>query len=124
MAKRSTKIPPEEVEEMLAELAEHFGEPVRPVSQYCNALTEWARVSSNKEAMIAFSQVKKSNLLARMIYGGEKLRTKQCPRHKGEWFTIPGLADCEHNCGGTGWLMEPEDEERYRKMIKPVDTDE
>jgi len=51
-------------------------------------------------------QIRKSNLLARLIYGGQKLRTQMCPEHKGEW-TGPRPDPCPHGCGFTGWLPEP-----------------
>lgn len=123
-SKRKNPIPPEEVEEMLAELSAHFGEPVRPVSHYCKALDAWGKVADIKDYRSIRAEIMKSNLLARMIYGGEKLRTKQCPRHHGVWFGVPGMIECEYDCGGTGWLMEPEDVERYKKMKEPVDDDE
>lgn len=50
------------------------------------------------EVMLA---VEKSNLLARMIYGGEALRITKCPEHKGHWT---GNGKCPHGCGLTGWL--------------------
>jgi hypothetical protein len=58
--------------------------------------------------------VKKSSLLARLLYDGEKLRTKQCPTHKGQWSGLPHPGnDCE--CGLTGWLPQPEDVERWTR---------
>lgn len=52
-------------------------------------------------------RVLKSNLLARLIYGGEKIRTRMCPKHKGVWSGMPS-SNCEHGCQHTGWLPEPE----------------
>jgi len=106
----------EQVKEMLSQLEAHFDEPVRPVSEYCEALETWSRVVCKKypaEARVHSSirlSVKKSNLLARLIYDGEKLRTRECPIHKGEWNGQAMLMGCEHKCDGTGWLRESEDE--------------
>lgn len=100
-------------------LAEHYGEPVRPVSHYCNAFETWCRVvqenypetSSEAMSLVAgaierayptlWLAITKSSLLARMIYGGEELRTEKCPEHHGQWM---GIFRCPHGCDGTGWL--------------------
>ncbi len=52
-----------------------------------------------------FLQIGKSNLLARLLYGGEPLRSTPCPTHKGKWSGCFG--ECEHGCELTGWLPEP-----------------
>lgn len=116
MRKSKSKLTNEEVKAMLEQLSEHFGEPVRPVSDYCNALLTWSKVVCKKfpaeqraHSSIHLS-IRKSNLLARLIYGGEKLRTRECPLHKGEWTGQAMLMGCPHKCDGTGWLREPEDE--------------
>lgn len=52
--------------------------------------------------------IRKSALLARLIYGGEKLRTQKCPQHKGHWSGLEHPDNqCPHGCGLTGWLPEP-----------------
>lgn len=57
-----------------------------------------------------FRQITKSNLLARLLYNGEKLRTRECPEHKGKWSGIEWTDNrCPHGCQLTGWLPEPED---------------
>lgn len=110
------KLTDEQVKTMLQQLSEHFDEPVRPVSDYCAALETWSKVVSKKDPTTArlHSSIRlsiyKSSLLARLIYGGEKLRTKECPIHKGVWDGHAMLMGCEHKCDGTGWLREPEDE--------------
>ena len=59
--------------------------------------------------------IRKSNLLARLLYAGEKVCTQKCPDHKGSWV---GQGDCHYGCDLTGWLPEkPEVRQR-----KPVDT--
>ncbi len=50
-----------------------------------------------------FRMIRKSNLLARLLYAGETLRTVPCPEHKGKWS---GVGDCKHGCQLTGWLPE------------------
>lgn len=67
----------------------------------------------------AFMRIKKSCLLDRLLYGGEKLRSKMCPVHKGTWSGIEcGPSNdgtfqgnvCPHGCQLTGWIPEPEDQ--------------
>jgi hypothetical protein len=56
--------------------------------------------------------IRKSNLLYRLIYLGERLRTEPCPEHKGRWSgygwgRICACQDYEHGGYGpdlTGWL--------------------
>lgn len=100
----------EQAAQMLARLADHFGEPVMPVSRYCDALRTWSRCmlerhgyASRAGRAVAYVelQIRKSNLLARLIYGGEELRTRECPRHRGRWS---GVGVCRHGCGETGWI--------------------
>jgi hypothetical protein len=125
-----------ERERMEAELAKHYGEPVRPVSQYCNALRAWAKVcaehptdehlqEAGRKLQECALPIAKSNLLWRMIYEGQKLRTKQCPKHKGRWsgyqtpppeewiptdnprhFTFKPVCECQNGYDVTGWLPE------------------
>jgi hypothetical protein len=107
----------EQAAAMMAELARHFGEPVRRVSTYCKALETWAgkAVEAGIISLRSFSEVRmgieKSCLLARLIYGGEELRERPCPEHRGEWKGIewrdPKTGEgnvCPHGCGLTGWL--------------------
>ena len=109
---------------MLDRLTKYFGEPVMPVSRYCDALRTWARAvgengyGADHRLPEAIAQVElavsKSNLLARLIYGGEELRTKKCPVHNGHWsgciFETPICATPEYPDGClsgadvTGWL--------------------
>jgi len=62
-----------------------------------------------------FMQIQKSNLLARLIYCGETLRTERCPAHQGFWSGCdfgPDGSECacqKMQKGGfdsnvTGWL--------------------
>jgi hypothetical protein len=53
---------------------------------------------------------RKSNLLARLIYANQKVRTKKCPEHKGHWsgyYSISeGPCECCDGLDITGWLPE------------------
>jgi hypothetical protein len=101
----------EEAKALLAKLEKHFREPVMPVRQYCAALNLWASAQRDKATRLAeienpgpyeiesakdaarfanevghvFLQIEKSNLLHRLIYQRESLRTEACPVHKGKW---------------------------------------
>lgn len=58
-----------------------------------------------------FLAIHKSNLLARLLYSGEKLRTKKCPEHKGKWSGIEWSDTvCPHKCQLTGWVQEEDDQ--------------
>ncbi len=117
----------QEAKEMMEKLKLHFGEPVMPVSNYCDALRTWARciVEANKRGpeypnqaiqgsayhgvlWMIIQDAEKSGLLARLIYGGEKKRERVCPEHGGHMNTFiwVGGAECAHGCQGSGWLPE------------------
>lgn len=93
----------EEALAMLDALEKHYREPVMPVSRYCGAFETWFRVMAEKGEHFAGVRlaITKSNLLARLIYAGEELRTRECPKHKGRWS---GILACEHGCDYTGWI--------------------
>jgi hypothetical protein len=111
----------EQAQQMLKDLAEHYGEPVKPVGEYCKAISAWMKciVENNAKEYAGVLHrieidIRKSALLCRLIYCGEKLRTEPCPIHKGhlnmaEWIGFPSEPQCEHLCGGTGWLPQPGD---------------
>ncbi len=104
--------PPNEAEaqEMLQKLTRHYGEPVMPVSRYCDKLRIWAHTVTG--LMVSREMVKhiegalhKSNLAARLLYGDVELRTEKCPVHDGHWSGVPIPDDyCPHGCQHTGWL--------------------
>ncbi len=96
-----------EAKAMLAKLSEHYGEPVLPLERFCYALTTWSRLSENKLPLL---QIKKSNLLFRMIYLGEEPRAVQCPEHLGKWSGCkpPGACVCQTAGNVTGWLPNSE----------------
>ena len=64
-----------------------------------------------------FRQITKSNLLARLIYGGQALRTTPCPTHKGRWSGCMWPKDSKDVCACmvgsnvTGWLPNAPPEE-------------
>lgn len=84
--------------------------------EYCEAFQTWANLylKAEPDDYAAFSHVRiavdKSNLLWRLIYGGEKVRTRPCPVHKGEWSGCILDPDklCACACGSnlTGWLPD------------------
>lgn len=58
-----------------------------------------------------FRQISKSNLLARLLYAGEKIRAEMCPIHKGVWSGIEwGDTVCPHKCQLTGWIQDGVDQ--------------
>lgn len=134
----------EEAAEALKALAKHYRQPVLPLDRFCAAITTWFRAIEQNNTDPALrrgapflaentwrpeyqhghsyagllprieTDIHKSYLLARLIYGGEKLRTRMCPLHLGHWDGPAqlGFPDqvCPHGCGGAGWLPEPEDD--------------
>ena len=93
----------DEAAHLRARLEEIEGEPVRAVSEYCRAFRAWGEAIKQRvdrepedpetdrwrEYLSALETLNlpivKSCLLARLIYGGEELRTEPCPEHKGHW---------------------------------------
>ncbi len=108
---KASKLPAAVVNEALARLGMHFGEPVLPISRYCKALDAWGEFAVERKIISKGALedlrigIHKSNLLARVLYGGEEVRTEMCPLHLGQWH---GIEDperpCIHGCGLTGWL--------------------
>lgn len=111
-----SRLTDDEAQAMLTRLSKHFHQPVMPAERFCEAFTTWFRCiqrnvadggshgagyASALDAILL--DIRKSSLLARLIYGGEKLRTRKCPEHKGVWS---GIDPCEHGCGETGWVPD------------------
>jgi hypothetical protein len=76
-----------------------------PIESLCEAISAWIKV--NPAALGAFGFVGKSCLLARLIYAGERLRTRPCPIHRGNWSgwrfeECPGR--CNFGPNLTGWM--------------------
>lgn len=117
----------QEVSEYTDTLARHYGEPVMPVSDYCAKLFEYIEALENATLKgssgpfgslddaetVKFGLIllkgwaQKSNCLARLLYGNEKLRKNECPIHKGKWSGC-GSTDCGCDDGPniTGWLKK------------------
>jgi hypothetical protein len=139
-------IPEERLQEMLDDLRQHYGEPVRPVSEYCQAFYDWQKVWGEKikriddgkepdqwtedprharkilEALnFIMLPIIKSNYLWRRLYGDGLHRTEMCPEHKGRWSGYSHDRACDYGCNHgydlTGWLPEP-----HVFVEKPEDT--
>lgn len=110
-------------------LSRFYRSPVMPMGAFCKALSTWANAIVDlrkaeprfdgdepkhrhgaEYAEVLFriiTDIRKSNLLYRPLYAGEKLRTKPCPVHKGRWSGLEFSDNrCPHGCGHTGWLPE------------------
>jgi hypothetical protein len=109
----------DQAEEMLNQLTEYYQCPVMPVDRYCRCLETWAEVASkageiSSDFVMQLHTVYKSNLLYRLIYLGEELRTTPCPVHKGVWsgwaLSEKNNCACLSGVNITGWLPnEPKD---------------
>jgi hypothetical protein len=98
-------------------------------SEFCAKMEDWAKAcmthlptddEAKKQWREEFAQhwlwlhraIIKSNLLWRLMYEDEKLRTVPCPIHKGRWSgcTLPADSGCNGACMSganvTGWLPE------------------
>jgi hypothetical protein len=112
------------------ELEKHYGEPIWPISDFCDRLGLYIQalkegredkrafytsspyskeitdfLIDNGPTIITFAR--KSNLLFRLLYLRQPLRTKKCPKHQGHWSGCKfGLDGCECQVGFdvTGWL--------------------
>lgn len=120
----------EEAHELLALLEQFYGEPVLPLGNFCHAIELWMDCIVNNNSDPALIQeginhgqtyfecldrmridIRKSNLLGRLLLAKEPLRTRMCPIHKGHWSGEAMFFEkCRLLCDGTGWLRErPED---------------
>lgn len=82
-----------------------------PTSREEEALSQLADFEESAHQVERTSlAIHKSNLLARLLYSGEKLRTVMCPEHKGIWSGIEWSDTvCPHRCQLTGWVQEEDD---------------
>ena len=120
----------EEAHELLRRLEQFYGAPVLPLGDFCKAIGTWmdCMVKNNTDPALTRGgmehgkqyyeflnrmriDIMKSNLLGRLIYAKEPLRTRMCPIHKGHWNGEAMFFEkCPSLCDGTGWLRErPED---------------
>lgn len=129
-----TRLPePDDVRLARSVMERHYREPVRPVSHYCERLALYPEAldiaiaehnpemggvcgpfGSKEQAIVVRDGLRelahwaiKSNLLARLLYADEPLRTERCPEHKGRWSGCH-LEPCPHGCNDgsnlTGWI--------------------
>ena len=113
------KLSDKEAELMLEQLSKHFDQPVLPMRRFCGAISQWFRCIENlnqEDDGKAWKQgaeywqhlqkieidIQKSNLLARLLYEGEKFRTMKCPKHNGHLTFAFDEPECA--CQQTGWL--------------------
>jgi hypothetical protein len=120
----------EEAQELLSRLEQFYKEPVLPLESFCRAIELWMDciVKNNTETALMEGgtrhgyqyfqflnhmriDIRKSNLLGRLLYAKEPLRTRLCPLHKGHYNGEAMFFEkCPHLCDGTGWLRErPQD---------------
>lgn len=125
-----TPLTDEEAEALLARLSKHYNQPVMPVQRYCQALETWKRKiqeinrgdrqgqgsSYHEHLTRIWTDIRKSNLLYRLIYLGQQMRTEECPDCQGKW----GRLDCPQ-CGGTGWLPEEKDKLTWPQGVQLVE---
>lgn len=141
-----------QAEELLRALSAFYKEPVLPISRYCSALEAWAgciqmnnyrRPSSLiPEGFAQFEEdahgatyaailpailtdIRKSNLLYRLIYRGQPLRKRPCPQHRGHWSGW-SIEPCPHGCSDgmnvTGWLPEPAPAAASEGVARPAEA--
>lgn len=106
---------PEIVERGMYHLRQHVTERGSTViiTTLCKVLGDWMteqqrNAVNNAQRSVLMTvrmDASKSNLLARMIYNGEPLRSVKCPTHEGRWDGQAMLNGCKHGCHGTGWLL-------------------
>jgi hypothetical protein len=130
----------EQVQAMMEVLEQHFHQPVLPVERYCEALRAWANAveeaverdptneelkGKNERIRAVRLDISKSNMLYRLLYLGEPVRTEMCPVHKGRWSGCVGPEqECPHCMSGsdvTGWKV-PSAEDRANAMQKAFET--
>src|SRR5947199_7147549 len=73
---------------------------------------------------VILTDIRKSNLLGRLLYAKQPLRTEPCPTHQGHIDMeelLTGKQGCP--CQGTGWLPEGPGTERYTGNVFLVTTD-
>ncbi len=116
----------EEAQEHLRRLEQFYGRPVLPLGDFCEAIGTWMDciVKNNTDPALKRGNMEqgneyyeflnrmridimKSNLLGRLLYAKELLRTRMCPLHKGHYSGQAMFFEkCPHLCDGTGWLRE------------------
>lgn len=120
-SRSSTDLGAIDVETARRVLAQHYGERVAPVSEYCRAVGDYMRALAQdgagspsgdrlneiaRELKFETAYFAKSNLLYRLLYLGQPLRTEKCPTHDGHWSGYGWGDPCACQVGNdiTGWL--------------------
>src|SRR5712692_7852272 len=96
----------EEARELLRRLEQFYGEPVLPLHKFCQAVELWMECIRKNNTDSGLTQgrgyalqgreyfkslnqiridIRKSNLLGRLLYAKEQFRTRLCPLHGGHW---------------------------------------
>lgn len=133
-----------EAQELLAKLEDYYQQPVLPLHSFCKAIETWMEciIKNNTEPELVRGEggsgyryykhlgqlridIRKSNLLGRLLYAKEPLRSRMCPIHKGHWSGDAMFFNkCPHECDGTGWLRERKSDGGYTGIsITLVDND-
>jgi len=120
-------------QELLRRLEGFYGDPGLPLGNFCHAIELWMDciVKNNtdpalnrdgiKQGSMYFeflnlirTDIRKSNLLGRLLYAREPRRTRMCPIHKGHRNgQAMFFEQCPLLCDGTGWLRERPQDGRY-----------
>lgn len=133
----------EEAWEQLRRLEQFYGVPVLPLDAFCKAMGTWMDciVKNNTDPTlkqggayhgrqyfeflrVMWIDIRKSNLLGRLLYAKEPLRTGMCPIHKGHYSGEAMFFEkCPHMCDGTGWLRERPGDEGFSgiKIVRTQD---
>ena len=126
-----------EAQQMLLRLEEFYREPVLPLHNFCRAMEVWFECIEKNNTDPALRRhegeqgykyfqflnrmridIRKSNLLGRLLYAKEPLRTRMCPVHKGHYSgEAMFFTKCPHSCDGTGWLRERETDKGYTGIM-------
>jgi hypothetical protein len=116
----------EEAREQLKRLENFYGVPILPLSTFCDGMDTWMDciIKNNTDPELTQGSIRhghnyfevlqkkrkdirKSNLLGRLSYARETLRTRMCPVHKGHYSgEARFFQKCPHLCDDTGWLRE------------------
>lgn len=119
-----------EANKLQRRLEQFYGQPVLRLDNFCHAIELWMDciVKNNTDPVLHRDAIKhghiyfellnliridirKSNLLGRLLYAKEPVRTRICPIHKGHFNAEAMFFEkCPLLCDGTGWLRErPQD---------------
>ena len=130
-----------EAQEMIARLEEFYKQPVLPLHRFCAAIELWMKCIEKrnhepgeeglpeehrshpyfKHLRQMNIDIRKSNLLGRLLYAKQKFRTRVCPLHKRHWSEHAMFVNpCPHLCDGTGgwalrwWIINSGEQSRVR----------